>query len=116
MSKYRLLRERLGAEGILAARDLHVPDPIAWDDLRLVHDAAYVDAVANGTLPAEAQRRIGVPWAAMMGERSRRSVGAALAAARDVVQSAGTALAAGARSAKVAANLAGGTHHAFRDR
>jgi acetoin utilization deacetylase AcuC-like enzyme len=93
-----------------------VPDPIAWDDLRLVHSAGYVDAVANGTLPADAQRRIGFPWSSMMVERSRRSVGATLAAARHVACGARAALAAGARSAKVAANLAGGTHHAFRDR
>lgn len=41
MAKYRLLRERLVEERILSAGDLHVPEPIAWDDLRLVHDAAY---------------------------------------------------------------------------
>jgi acetoin utilization deacetylase AcuC-like enzyme len=116
MAKYRLLRERLLEEGIVSADDLRVPDPVAWDDLRLIHDAGYVDAVAHGTLPAEAQRRIGFPWSAMMVERSRRSVGATLAAARQVVCGAGVALAADARSAKVAANLAGGTHHAFRDR
>ncbi len=51
-----------------------------------------------------------------MVERSRRSVGATLAAAREVVCGPRIALAAEARSAKVAANLAGGTHHAFRDR
>src|SRR6185312_6107826 len=106
MAKYRLLRERLLNDGVLAAADLHVPDPIAWNDLRLVHDAAYVDAVATGTLPPDAQRRIGFPWSEMMVERSRRSVGATLAAARDVTS----------REASVAANLAGGTHHAFRDR
>ena len=110
MAKYRLLRERLLEEGILSAADLQVPDPVAWDDLRLVHDAAYVEAVATGTLPADAQRRIGFPWSPMMVERSRRSVGATLAAAREVVCGMGVALAAEARSAKVAANLAGGTH------
>ena len=106
MAKYRLLRERLVAEGVLDARDLCVPEPAAWDDLRLVHDAAYVEAVAAGTLPADAQRRIGFPWSPMMVERSRRSVGATIAAAREVT----------ARRASVSANLAGGTHHAFRDR
>ncbi len=105
MAKYRLLRERLVDEGILSADELHVPDPIAWEDLRLIHDAAYVDAVAAGTLPADAQRRIGFPWSAMMVERSRRSVGATLAAARAVMN-----------GDLVSANLAGGTHHAFRDR
>ena len=66
MAKYRLLRERLVEEGILAVDDLQVPDPVAWEDLRLVHDGAYVDAVASGTLPADARRRIGFPWSAMM--------------------------------------------------
>jgi acetoin utilization deacetylase AcuC-like enzyme len=111
MAKYRLLRERIVDEGILAADDLHVPDAVAWDELRLVHDAAYVDAIATGTLPADAQRRIGFPWSEMMVERSRRSVGATLAAAREVISGdrGGPAL-------RVSANLAGGTHHAFRDR
>jgi acetoin utilization deacetylase AcuC-like enzyme len=122
MSKYRLLRERLVAEGIVAADDLHVPDPVSWDELRLVHDAAYVSAVATGTLASETQRRIGFPWSEMMVERSRRSVGATLAAAREVIGCrAGESGAraggdAGAVTPHVAANLAGGTHHAFRDR
>jgi len=106
MAKYRLLRERLVGEGVLDAGDLHVPEAAGWDELRLVHDAAYVDAVASGTLPAEAQRRIGFPWSPMMVERSRRSVGATIAAAREVMRP----------GARVSANLAGGTHHAFRDR
>ena len=105
MSKYRRLRERLVEDGVLAADDLIVPDAIAWDDLRLVHDAAYVQAVESGTLSADMQRRIGFPWSPMMVERSRRSAGATLAAAREAM-----------RGDAVAANLAGGTHHAFRDR
>jgi len=110
MSKYRLLRERLIDTGVVAPGDLQIPDAISWEELRLVHDAAYVDAVASGTLPPDAQRRIGFPWSEMMVERSRRSVGATLAAAREVLN--------GARSVapEVSANLAGGTHHAFRDR
>jgi len=115
MTKYRLLRERLIERGLVAAGDMHVPDAISWDDLRLVHSPAYVDAVASGTLPPDAQRRIGFPWSPMMVERSRRSVGATLAAAREVLRTRSdrgperTAL-------QVSANLAGGTHHAFRDR
>jgi acetoin utilization deacetylase AcuC-like enzyme len=105
MAKYRLVRERLIAEAVLSPDDLHVPEPADLDDLRQVHDAGYVAAVANGTLPADMQRRIGFPWSPMMVERSRRSVGATLAAAREVVE-----------SRAIAANLAGGTHHAFRDR
>ncbi|OLD19624.1 MAG: histone deacetylase [Acidobacteria bacterium 13_1_40CM_3_65_5] len=124
MTKYRLVRERLLDEGILSPADLRVPDAIDWNDLRLVHDAAYVDAVANGTIAPEMQRRIGFPWSPMMVERSRRSVGATLAAAREALgcsaglsgPRAGGPEGAALRSTAVAANLAGGTHHAFRDR
>jgi acetoin utilization deacetylase AcuC-like enzyme len=115
MAKYRLVRERLVGEGVLTPEDLHVPDAVSWDDLRRVHDAAYVEAVATGTLAADAQRRIGFPWSPMMVERSRRSVGATLAAARVVL---GALRKPGPSDAGrfIAANLAGGTHHAFRDR
>src|SRR5580765_811855 len=122
MAKYRLLRERLIAEGILTAADLEIPESISWDDVRLVHDAGYVDAIGAGTLSAEAQRRIGFPWSPMMVERSRRSVGATLAAARQALsvrlKPDTTYDVAGARRLQpsVSANLAGGTHHAFRDR
>jgi acetoin utilization deacetylase AcuC-like enzyme len=49
-------------------------------------------------------REIGFPWSSAMAERARRSVGATIAACR-------TALREG-----VAANIAGGTHHAYADR
>jgi acetoin utilization deacetylase AcuC-like enzyme len=104
MAKYAGLRERILAEGIVQPDDLHEAPAAAWEDLLLVHDRAYVDAVAAGTLPREIQRRIGFPWSPEMVERSRRSVGATIAAAR-------AALDDGA-----AANLAGGTHHSFADR
>jgi len=119
MSKYRLLRERLIDTGVVAPGDLQIPDAISWEELRLVHDAAYVDAVASGTLPPDAQRRIGFPWSEMMVERSRRSVGATLAAARealDVRLKADTTNNVADTTYNVSANLAGGTHHAFRDR
>jgi acetoin utilization deacetylase AcuC-like enzyme len=105
MAKYGRLRARLVEDGVLARDDLSLPDAIGWESLHLAHDAEYVRAVAEGTLPRDMQRRIGFPWSLEMVERSRRSVGATLAAAR-------TALC----GAWVSANLAGGTHHAFRDR
>jgi len=70
-----------------------------------VHDPAYIDAIASGTLTREMERRIGFPWSTAMVERSRRSVGATLAAARAALS-----------GDLIAVNLAGGTHHAFSDR
>lgn len=102
MAKYRLLRERVAAmlPGVRLAEA-----PAASDaELGTAHAPHYVSAVLNGRLSAAEQREIGFPWSAAMVERSRRSVGATLAAAR-------TALAEG-----VAGNLAGGTHHAAVDR
>ena len=119
MAKYRRLRERLTEDRIMDAADLHVPDPVAWEDLRLAHDDAYLDAVASGTLTSDAQRRIGFPWSPMMVERSRRSVGATLAAARVALGSEARRRhpsdGPGTLQRGLSANLAGGTHHAFRD-
>jgi acetoin utilization deacetylase AcuC-like enzyme len=104
MAKYSGLRERIVAEGIVRPADLHEAPRAAWQDIRLVHTQAYTEAVEHGTLPPDAQRRIGFPWSPQMVERSRRSVGATLAAAQ------------AAMTDGIAANLAGGTHHAFVDR
>jgi acetoin utilization deacetylase AcuC-like enzyme len=104
MAKYSGLRQRLVLDGIVAAEHLCEAPRAAWEDLHLVHTPAYTAAVDTGTLPPQAQRRIGFPWSPQMVERARRSVGATLA---------------GLESALVdgcAANLAGGTHHAFADR
>jgi len=60
--------------------------------------------VLQGSLSPQEQQEIGFPWSPQMVERSRRSAGATLAASK-------TALKEG-----VAANLAGGTHHAYRNK
>ncbi len=104
MAKYRQLREHVLAEAIIAPGDLREPAAAEWDQLRLVHTEAYLSGVACGTLPRDIQRRIGFPWSLAMVERARRSVGGTIAASR-------VALDEGS-----AANLAGGTHHAFADR
>jgi len=100
-TKYRLLRERVASLDDLETGEAEAASDA---DLGLAHDARYVAGVASGTLDAAAQRAIGFPWSAEMVERSRRSVGATVAAAR-------AALADG-----VACNLAGGTHHAMAAR
>ena len=104
MAKYSRLRERIIAERIVAPDDLREAPAAEWPELELVHDPAYVDAVRTGTVAKDIQRRIGFPWSPQMVERSRRSVGATIAAASVALEDG------------VAANLAGGTHHAFADR
>jgi acetoin utilization deacetylase AcuC-like enzyme len=98
MAKYSRLRQRVAAE--LPAATLRVPAAASDVELLRVHDAAYLRHVSDGTLPAADARRIGFPWSPRMVERSRRSVGATIAAARAALDEG------------VAVNLAGGTHHA----
>ncbi len=108
MGKYRLLRDRLVSE--CPQVRMNQAPPASDGELALVHTPAYIEAIALGTLPAPAQREIGFPWSAGMAERARRSVGATVAAARAAM---GTAAGAASRPEGMAANLAGGTHHAF---
>jgi acetoin utilization deacetylase AcuC-like enzyme len=103
MAKYPLLLERLLGEGLIATSDLIEPAEAAIVDLRLVHTEEYLARLASGTLDAAAVRSIGVPWSAALWRRSRLAAQGTLEAAR-------AALADG-----LAANLAGGTHHAFAD-
>ena len=100
ISKYRLLRDRLASSGRF---DL-VPAPLADPELvKLVHDPYYVQSFLDGSVNTSAMRRIGFPWSQALVRRTLASVGGTVTAARD-------ALAAG-----FGGNLAGGTHHAFRD-
>jgi acetoin utilization deacetylase AcuC-like enzyme len=103
MTKYALLRERALAEDIFQPDDLHLPHAATDEEILRAHDPDYLYRVQNGLLTAKEIRRIGFPWSLEMVERSRRSSGATIRACR-------AALVDG-----VAANLAGGTHHAFRD-
>ncbi len=107
MSKYARLRERCLAEAILAPEELREPPAASWEELALAHDADYVERVSAGTLTPLEQRRIGFPWGPEMVERSRRSAGATIHAARAALD------AAASRGWGIAANLAGGTHHAY---
>ncbi len=99
MQKYRLLRERVESE----LRDVVLHEaPVASDaELTRVHCAGYVERVATGALDAREQREIGFPWSREMVERSRRSVGATIAACRAALDEG------------FAVNLAGGTHHSY---
>ncbi len=104
MAKYRLLRERLEVE--LPEVELHVADPASDGELALVHAPSYIQSVVQGRLTEAQQKEIGFPWSRAMVERSRRSAGATVMAARAALFD----------KQGVAANLAGGTHHAYADK
>ena len=103
MRKYERLQEELLARRVLQPGDIHEPHAATDAELGHAHAPDYIARVAHNQLTESELRRIGFPWTEAMVQRSRRSTGATLDAAR-------TALNEG-----VAANLAGGTHHACHD-
>lgn len=103
MPKFALIYEFLREQGIGENGWTHTPQPATPEALRLVHTAAYLDAFTEGGLPDRAIRRIGLPWSEELVRRTVRAVGGTILTAR-------LALRYG-----VAANSAGGTHHAHPD-
>ncbi len=103
MQKYGLLRQRVVQEHIVAPRDMCVPPAATDEQILRCHDGDYVDKVKHGGLSDREIRRIGFPWSPFLVERSRRSVGATIAACLSALND-GSAV-----------NLAGGTHHACTD-
>ncbi len=102
MAKYQMLRDQLALYEP-AVRLMQAP--AATDgELALAHSPGYISAISNGTVAASAMREIGFPWSAAMAERARRSVGATVCACRVAFREG------------VAANIAGGTHHAYADK
>lgn len=101
--KYRLLREKVVADGLLGAARLTASPSVSIDELLLAHSEDYVTRVLNGQLSRDEQRRIGLPWSTALTRRTRAAVGGSLAAAREAL------------GAGVSGQLAGGTHHAQRD-
>jgi len=105
MAKYARLYERVATQAGALGLVLHEPEAASRADLERAHDADYVARVVRGELTQRELGRIGFPWSPGMVERSRRSSGATVAALRSAIRDRGFAV-----------NLAGGTHHAHRDR
>jgi acetoin utilization deacetylase AcuC-like enzyme len=103
MSKYPLLKEKLLAEGIVAAADLLQPEPLEIATLELVHTREYLNKLESSGLSVAEQRRLGLPWSEALWRRSRLASAGTLLAARAALEHG------------LAGNLAGGTHHSFAD-
>ena len=101
MEKYSRLRDLVGE-----LPNLFLIEAPAASDTQLLyaHDPSYLLKVVNGNLSDTEQKEIGFPWSVKMVERSRRSAGATIAAAKTAMQEG------------ISGNLAGGTHHAYRNR
>jgi acetoin utilization deacetylase AcuC-like enzyme len=97
------VHDRLVVEGAIHSKDV-LPAPAATEaELLRVHTADYVGRFLAGELSAAEQRRLGFPWTPSLRERAQHATGGTLVAARAALEDG------------LAANLAGGSHHAFAD-
>ncbi len=103
MEKYSLLRQKVCEAGLVPREDLYVPHAATDEEILRAHDPEYLRRVQHGELTEREIQRIGFPWSMEMVERTRRSCGATIETCRAALEDG------------VAASLAGGTHHAFRD-
>lgn len=103
MAKYDLIPKQLLYEGTLQPEDLFEPPPASEETLLLTHSLDYLRRWQALALTDAEVRRSGFPQSSVLVEREKRIVQGTLMAARLAL------------SDGVAFNVAGGTHHAFRE-
>ena len=101
--KYRMIHDRLLADGSAAPEDFLAPEPATDEDVLLVHTAGYVRKLKTGTLSREEEAKLEVPY-------SKELIRAVWLAAGGSILAARRALADG-----WSANIGGGFHHACPD-
>ncbi len=102
-AKYRLVRERLLADGIIAESDLVRAPPATDADVALVHTAAYLGKIRTDSLSLEERLQLEVPFSAELREAAWLCAGGSTLTARLALENG------------VAVHLGGGFHHAFPD-
>jgi acetoin utilization deacetylase AcuC-like enzyme len=104
MLKYELIPQQLLYEGTITEAGLFSPLPCKDDIVLLTHCPAYVSRLKEQTLSAQEQRRIGFPQSPQLTLREYLITQGTIDCCHHAFQNG------------VALNVAGGTHHAFRDK
>lgn len=99
-TKFSALMARLAEDGIDSHFTRFQPEPASRADLLPTQDPAYIDAIADGTLDADALRVLGLKWSQVLANRSFLAVNGTLLTARQALRHG------------LACHAAGGTHHA----
>jgi acetoin utilization deacetylase AcuC-like enzyme len=99
--KYRLIRDRLLADGFAQAEDFVEPEPATDEDLLRVHQRGWITRLKNGTLDYLELMKLEIPYSQQMVEAFWLAAGGTTLAARLALESG------------VGINIGGGFHHAF---
>lgn len=104
MEKYALIPEQLLFEGSILPEQLFRPEPLNEAEILQVHDADYWQSLRNLTIIEREMRKTGFPLSPALVDREILIAGGTWQAAKYALENG------------VALNVAGGTHHAFRNR
>jgi acetoin utilization deacetylase AcuC-like enzyme len=104
MEKYELLPQQLLHEGTLARSDFFRPEGLDEERILNVHEASYWEKLITGTISYREARRTGFEFSEQLVDRERTIMNGTLLATEYALEGG------------VAMNIAGGTHHAYRDR
>ncbi len=103
MRKFVGIREEIVRRGLLRDEDIVAPQPATIEQVRRVHDAAYVDKLLHGRLSSLEEALLELPYSKELVEANLLCAGGSIAAARLALERG------------IAINLGGGFHHAFPD-
>ncbi len=103
MAKYGLIPDQLIYEGTITEAQIFRPEPIVEEVLLLTHCTDYIRRFRTGNLSKAEVRRSGFPWSPELVAREYKITQGSIDAMFR------------AQTYGVAFNVAGGTHHAFRD-
>ena len=104
MEKYECVPEQLVHEGTVEDSQFFSPKCLSHAEVLTVHEAEYWRKLQTGSLTRQEERRTGFPWSLALVEREVMIMGGTVQCARFALEYG------------VAMNIAGGTHHAYRDR
>src|SRR5262249_41880956 len=99
--KYRLIRDRLVADGFAGPDDFLGPEPACGGEVMLVHQSGWVQRRENGTLDYLELIKLEIPYSQKMVQGVWLAAGGSILAARRAMEDG------------VGFNIGGGFHHAF---
>ena len=99
--KYRMVHDRLLAEGFANPADFEQPAAATDEQVLLVHDAGWVRRLKSGTLSAAELIKLEIPYSRETLQGFWLATGGTIAAARNALRD------------RIGFNIGGGFHHAF---
>lgn len=103
MVKYELIAEQLVYEGTVDKGSFFIPERLSDEQILLTHTRAYLDRLHNLELTRKEARAIGFPISKALIDRGKHIANGTLQCAYHALRDG------------VSLNVAGGTHHSFKD-